>query len=95
MQRTSSVPAILAPGVLGALLVCLHASDVRAASGPSAEVVAAQLRDAAIAGHDIAYSWVSELTTRFGPRPAGSANEQQAADWAAARLKALGFENVQ
>jgi Zn-dependent M28 family amino/carboxypeptidase len=80
--------------VLGALLVCLHASDVRAASGPSAEVVAAQLRDAAIAGHDIAYSWVSELTTRFGPRPAGSANEQQAADWAAARLKALGFENV-
>jgi Zn-dependent M28 family amino/carboxypeptidase len=80
--------------VLAALLVCLHASDARAASGPSAEAVAAQLRDAAIAGHDIAYSWVSELTTRFGPRPAGSANEQQAAAWAAARLKALGFENV-
>jgi len=47
-----------------------------------------------MAGHDIAYSWVSELTTRFGPRPAGSTNEQQAAEWAAARLKALGFENV-
>ncbi|GAC1697776.1 MAG: M28 family metallopeptidase [Steroidobacteraceae bacterium] len=61
---------------------------------PSAEEVAAQLRDAAMAGHDVAYSWVSELTSRFGPRPAGSANERQAAEWAAARLKALGFENV-
>ncbi|HYB34167.1 MAG TPA: M28 family peptidase [Steroidobacteraceae bacterium] len=47
-----------------------------------------------MAGHDIAYAWVSELTTRFGPRPAGSPGEQQAAEWAAARLKALGFDNV-
>jgi len=76
------------------LLVCVGGSDARAASGPSPEVVAAQLRDAAIAGHDIAYSWVSDLTTHIGPRPAGSASEHQAADWAAARLKALGFENV-
>jgi len=65
-----------------------------ATATPSAEEVAAQLRDAAMAGHDIAFSWVSELTSRFGPRPAGSANERQAAEWAAARLKALGFENV-
>jgi carboxypeptidase Q len=61
---------------------------------PAPETVAGQLRDAALAGHDVAYSWVSELTTRFGPRPAGSASEQQAAEWAAARLKALGFDNV-
>jgi hypothetical protein len=74
--------------------MCLAATDPRAAAGPPPAVVAAQLRDAAIAGHDVAYSWVSELTTRFGPRPAGSASEQQAAAWAAARLKALGFENV-
>ena len=53
-----------------------------------------QLRDAALAGHNVAYSWVSELTTRVGPRPAGSAAEHQAAEWAAARLKELGFENV-
>jgi len=96
VPRTPSVPAVLARalGVLVPVLVCLDADDVRAASGPTAEVVAAQLRDAAMAGHDIAYSWVSELTTRFGPRPAGSKSEQQAADWAAARLRALGFENV-
>ena len=61
---------------------------------PAAEEVAAQLRDAAMAGHDVAFTWVSELTSRFGPRLAGSANEHDAAQWAAARLKALGFENV-
>lgn len=71
------------------------AIGARAASPTAAaEIVAAQLRDAALAGHDIAYAWVSELTSRFGPRPAGSVNEHQAAEWAAARLKELGFENV-
>ncbi len=70
------------------------AGSAAAATAPAPEIVAAQLRDAALAGHDIAYSWVSELTTRFGPRPAGSGNEQHAAQWAAARLKALGFDNV-
>jgi carboxypeptidase Q len=93
---TPSLPAVLvrALGMLVPVLVCVAAADARAATAPAAEIVAAQLRDAAMAGHDIAYSWVSELTTRFGPRPAGSANEQQAAAWAATRLKALGFENV-
>ncbi|HEX4387025.1 MAG TPA: M28 family peptidase [Steroidobacteraceae bacterium] len=67
---------------------------VRAAPAPTPETVATQLRDAALAGHDIAFNWVSELTTRFGPRPAGSDNEHRAAEWAAARLKALGFDNV-
>jgi carboxypeptidase Q len=75
-------------------LMCGAAAGACAATARAPETVAGELRDAALAGHDIAYSWVSELTTRFGPRPAGSANEQQAARWAAARLKALGFENV-
>jgi len=74
------------------------AFGARAAAAPAPaaapEAVAAQLRDAALAGHDIAYQWVSELTSRFGPRPAGSVNERQAAEWAAARFKELGFENV-
>ena len=60
----------------------------------SDEQIATQLRDEALAGQDLAWDWVSELTTRFGPRPAGSDNEHQAAEWAAARLKALGFANV-
>ena len=80
---------------LGAALTLLAvAVAVPAASPEAPETVATQLRDAALAGHDIAYAWTSELTTRFGPRPAGSANEQAAAEWAAARLKALGFDNV-
>src|ERR1700722_16532256 len=80
---------------LGAALTLMAATAaVPAASPVPPETVAAQLRDAALAGHDIAYSWTSELTTRFGARPAGSANEQAAAEWAAARLKALGFDNA-
>ncbi|HYL69840.1 MAG TPA: M28 family peptidase, partial [Candidatus Dormibacteraeota bacterium] len=76
------------------LCLCAGAAAAGAATTPAPETVAAQLRDAAMAGHTIAYGWVSELTTRFGPRPAGSPNEQQAAAWAAARFKALGFENA-
>jgi len=89
---------LLLAGRLGALdaalWVFVAATPVGSAAPPPAEAVAAQLRDAAIAGHSSAYAWVSELTTRFGPRPAGSVSEHEAADWAAARLKALGFENV-
>ena len=87
MPRPFHAPALLLTAALLAL---------RAAAAPvvSPETVAVQLREAALAGHNIAYSWLAELTTRVGPRPAGSANEQLAAEWAAARLKALGFENV-
>jgi acetylornithine deacetylase/succinyl-diaminopimelate desuccinylase-like protein len=106
MRRFLSCPAVAvsivpkstlvpAPLWLGALLTCqpcLSAPAAPAAAAP--ETVASQLRDAALAGHDIAYGWLSELTTRFGPRPAGSPNEQAAAEWAVSRLKALGFENV-
>jgi len=82
--------------ILCTLLLAVAATVTAAAAPavPSPEEVAAQLRDAAMAGHDVAFSWVSELTSRFGPRPAGSTNERQAAEWAAARLKLLGFENV-
>jgi len=61
---------------------------------PTDEQIAVQLRDEALGGEDLAWDWVSELTTRFGPRPAGSDNEHRAAEWAAARFKALGFANV-
>jgi hypothetical protein len=81
------VPAIFVPALIVQAL-----APATAAAAP--ESVAAQLRDAAMAGRTVAYPWVSELSTRFGPRPAGSVNEQQAAEWAAARLKALGFEDV-
>ncbi len=84
------IRSLLAP--LGALITAGGAAAAAPVVPP--ETIAVQLREAALAGHDVAYSWVSELTTRFGPRPAGSANEHGAAEWAAARLKALGFDNV-
>ena len=77
-------------------LLLLPCADARRAEPPppTDEQLAVQLRDEALAGADLAWDWVSELTTRFGPRPAGSDNEQRAAEWAAARFKALGFANV-
>lgn len=54
---------------------------------------AAQLRDRAMAG-SMAYSLVEDITTRFGPRMAGSEAEARAAAWGAEKLKALGFTNV-
>ena len=54
---------------------------------------AVQLRDRAMGG-TIAYSLVEDITTRFGPRPAGSAAETAAAEWGAVKLKELGFTNV-
>ncbi len=37
---------------------------------------------------------LESLTTEIGPRLAGSPDEARARDWAMAKLKALGFENV-
>lgn len=59
----------------------------------SVEEQAVVLRDQALRSN-IAYAWLSELTTRFGPRPAGSESEHKAAAWAAAGMKAMGFDNV-
>ncbi len=51
------------------------------------------VRDGALADNR-AMEFVTEITTRFGPRPAGSESEQAAAAWAADWMRANGFENV-
>lgn len=43
---------------------------------------------------DVAWDLVRDLTTQIGPRPAGSPTEARAREWAADRLKSLGFQNV-
>jgi len=64
-----------------------------AASGAlAAPAQAAALRDAALTAN-AAYQWVSDITAR-GPRPAGSAAERAAAEWAAAELKKAGFDTA-
>lgn len=51
------------------------------------------VRDAAL-NQNIALDYVTQLTTRFGPRPAGSKAEQDASAWAAGYMRAQGFQNV-
>lgn len=59
----------------------------------SADAIAAELAAKALAS-DLPMQIVTDLTTEIGPRLAGTEAEKRAADWAEARLKALGFENV-
>jgi hypothetical protein len=55
--------------------------------------VAERLRDQALE-QDEAYEIVEDLTTRIGPRLAGSEAEQRAIAWAVQMLRERGFENV-
>ncbi|HEY0626838.1 MAG TPA: M20/M25/M40 family metallo-hydrolase [Allosphingosinicella sp.] len=52
-----------------------------------------RLRDAALKD-DLAFDMIEDLTTEVGPRPAGTPAEARARQWAAERLRALGFQNV-
>jgi len=54
---------------------------------------AATIRDAAL-NQNIALDYLTQLTTRFGARPAGSKSEQDASAWAADYMRAQGFQNV-
>ncbi len=82
-------------GVADAQTAKPHAPVVASTSAPalSAEDQAAILRDDALKSN-AAYDWVAELTTRFGARSAGGANEKAAAEWAVVKLKAMGFDDA-
>ncbi|HEX6834498.1 MAG TPA: M28 family peptidase [Rudaea sp.] len=70
----------------------LHAGEPTRIPAPALEA-ATKLREQAL--HDAtAWDFVADLTTQIGPRLAGSANDQRARDWTAARFKALGFDKV-
>lgn len=43
---------------------------------------------------DLGYQIIEELTTKVGPRLAGTPKEAKAREWGMAKLKELGFENV-
>ncbi len=81
------------------LAVSVLALGLLALSAPAwaqdeATIVHAEgLRDRAMAGNQ-ALAIVTDITTRFGPRPAGSEAEQAAAAWAADYMRANGFHNV-
>lgn len=60
----------------------------------SASCLAAQASASPPQGAGTAWEIVADLTTEIGPRLAGSDREAAAREWAAARLKALGFSNI-
>jgi hypothetical protein len=74
---------------LAAFLLAGHAAAQDARIIAEAE----QLRDRALE-QNVAYELVSELTTRFGPRLAGSESEQASARWGAEQFRDMGFDNV-
>ncbi len=80
---------LLAASALALTLVAAPAGAQDAATVQRAETV----RDAAL-NQNIALDYLTQLTTRFGPRPAGSKSEQDAAAWAADYMRAQGFQNV-
>ncbi len=82
--------ALAAVSVLG-----LCAAVAAPALGQDAATIRAaeRVRDAALKD-TVALDYVTQLTTRFGPRPAGSASETAAAEWAAGYLREQGFRNV-
>ncbi|WP_298158311.1 M20/M25/M40 family metallo-hydrolase [Brevundimonas sp.] len=85
--RRSAIAAVSVLSLASALAGPVMAQD--AATIRNAE----QVRDAAL-NDTVAMDYVTQLTTRFGPRPAGSASETAAAEWAAGYMRELGFKNV-
>ena len=80
---------LLAASALALSLAAAPAIAQDAATIQRAETI----RDAAL-NENIALDYVTQLTTRFGARPAGSKAEQDASAWAADYMRAQGFQNV-
>ena len=75
-----------------ALALILAAAPAMAQDAPTI-ARAETIRDAAL-NQNIALDYITQLTTRFGARPAGSKAEQDASAWAADYMRAQGFQNV-
>ncbi|MBA3678307.1 MAG: M28 family peptidase [Sphingosinicella sp.] len=73
----------------------LHSAACSAAqvADSAAERMAVSVRERALRG-TVAYSFVEEITARFGPRPAGSPAERKAGEWIADEWRKFGFGNV-
>jgi acetylornithine deacetylase/succinyl-diaminopimelate desuccinylase-like protein len=80
---------LLAASALALTLVAAPAVAQDAATIQRAETI----RDAAL-NQNIALDYLTQLTTLFGARPAGSKAEQDASAWAADYMRAHGFQNV-
>jgi hypothetical protein len=80
-------------GLAASALIATPLAAEAATAWGKAEHNAAELRDKALAG-SLAYPILSSLTTEIGPRLEGSDAEHRAAQWAVAKLRSLGLQNV-
>jgi hypothetical protein len=76
-----------------AVLAFAAAAQAQVPAPAQLQANAASLRDQALKDSP-AYPFLRDLTTDIGERLAGSEAEHRAAQWAVARLKAMGFQNV-
>lgn len=76
--------SVFALGLMTAPAIAQDAATIAAAEA---------LRDKAL-DDNLAYEFTRDVTTLFGPRPAGSVNDRGAGVWAADYMRSLGFENV-
>jgi hypothetical protein len=74
------------------IVIAAEPSDELTFSSPQLEQAAA-LRERALAD-DTGYELLRSLTSRVGPRSAGSPGDAAAVAWALERMRALGFQNV-
>ena len=78
---------------LGTVTALVFGSIFSPLPASSASTGIPTIREAALQDN-VAWDFIEGLTTEVGPRPAGTAREELARDWAVARLKRLGFANV-
>jgi len=90
--RPLAVSALTIAACMGLTLSSVAPSVAHAQDAATVRT-AEELRSAALKDN-VALDYVTQLTTRFGARPAGSPSETAAAEWAAGYLRELGFSNV-
>ena len=90
MRRRLLLESLMVPAIASTLPAVAQGTEAFAVADLShAELLRERsLKDA------VAYSLVSSLVREVGPRPAGSAADARAVQWALARLQSLGFGNV-
>ena len=91
--RTLIIGAALPLVSAFSLLIAAAGASAASARSQTDLAAAVRLRDTALRS-DVAFGVVESLTTEIGPRPAGSAGDAAAVDWAVRKLTELGFVNV-
>src|SRR3974377_1179146 len=91
MNSTSSLASLLLAALVSAS--ALAQTEKAAPANPEYQIAADKLIRAA-SETDFAYQRLATLCDTFGPRFSGTTNLEAAIDWALAKMKADGLENV-